>query len=169
MAAIDPTEETDDVEDGVKPRATLKIIRQSSVGDDEDSEDDDDEGSDELLRALLADNDSGSDEDSEDDDEANGGPSDPSKSKKALKQAAINKIMASMGKDDSDEEMEDASAKKASKKGKAKAVVEEEEESEDESEDGEEVEIEEYVLCTLDPENVSPEDHAYSRITLTIK
>ncbi|TEY47350.1 hypothetical protein BOTCAL_0307g00070 [Botryotinia calthae] len=87
MAAIDPTEPADDAE-GVKPRSTLKVIRQSSVDEEEDSEDDD-EGSDDLLRALLADNDSGSDEDSEDDEEANGGPSDPSKSKKAQKQAAL--------------------------------------------------------------------------------
>ncbi|KAI9640679.1 peptidylprolyl isomerase fpr3 [Ciborinia camelliae] len=153
MAALDPTEPADDVEDGVKPRATLKIIRQSSGGDDEDSEDED-EGSDDLLRALLADNDSGSDEDSEDDDEeANGGPSDPSKSKKAQKKAALKELLASIGKDDSDEEMEDASAKKAASKGKAKATADDEEESEEESEDGEDIEIEEYVLCTLDPEN----------------
>ncbi|KAF7872552.1 hypothetical protein EAF04_003473 [Stromatinia cepivora] len=136
MAAIDPTEPADDVEDGVKPRATLKIIRQSSGGDEEDSEDDDE------------------DEDSEDDDEeANGGPSDPSKSKKAQKQAALKELLASIGKDDSDEEMEDASAKKVAKKGKAKAATDDEEDSEEESDDGEDIEIEEYVLCTLDPES----------------
>ncbi|KAA8574025.1 hypothetical protein MFRU_001g01460 [Monilinia fructicola] len=137
MAAIDPTEPADDVEGGAKPRSTLKIIRQSSAGDEEDSEDDDDE-----------------DEDSEDDgEESNGGPSDPSKSKKARKQAALKELLASINKDDSDEEMEDASAKKVAKKGKAKAAVDDEEESEEESDDGEDIEIEEYVLCTLDPEN----------------
>ncbi|KAF7901244.1 hypothetical protein EAF00_003465 [Botryotinia globosa] len=150
MAAIDPTEPADDAE-GVKPRSTLKVIRQSSAEDEE--EDSEDEGSDDLLRALLADNDSGSDEDSEDDDEANGGPSDPSKSKKAQKQAALKELLASISKDDSDEEMEDASdKKKVAKKGKAKATAEVEDESEDES-DGESIEVEEYVLCTLDPEN----------------
>ncbi|TGO56296.1 hypothetical protein BOTNAR_0226g00080 [Botryotinia narcissicola] len=152
MAAIDPTEPADDAE-GVKPRSTLKVIRQSSAEDEEEDSEDEDEGSDDLLRALLADNDSESDEDSEDDDEANGGPSDPSKSKKAQKQAALKELLASISKDDSDEEMEDASDKKVAKKGKAKATAEVEEESEDESEVGEGIEVEEYVLCTLDPEN----------------
>ncbi|QSZ33909.1 hypothetical protein DSL72_005483 [Monilinia vaccinii-corymbosi] len=153
MAALDPTEPNYDVKEGVTPRSTLKIIRQSKVGDEDDS-DDDDEGSDDLLRALLADNDSGSDEDSEDDDEeANGGPSDPAKSKKAQKQAALKELLASINKDDSDEEMEDASAKKVAKKGKGKATADDKEESEEESDDGEDIEIEEYVLCTLDPEN----------------
>ena len=167
MAAIDPTEPADDAE-GVKPRSTLKVIRQSSVDEEEDSEDDD-EGSDDLLRALLADNDSGSDEDSEDDEEANGGPSDPSKSKKAQKQAALKELLASIGKDDSDEEMEDASdKKKVAKKGKAKAAAEIEEESEEESEDGEDIEVEEYVLCTLDPENVCFKNPAFHKLALTI-
>ncbi|ESZ92915.1 hypothetical protein SBOR_6688 [Sclerotinia borealis F-4128] len=154
MAAIDPTEVTGDVKAGVKSRSTLKIIRQSSA-EDEDSEDD--EGLDDLLQALLADDNSGLDEDSEDDEETNGGPSDPSKSRKAQKEAALQELLAAIGKDDSDDEMEDVSVKKVAKKGKAKAAVVEEEEEDDESEggsdDGEEIEIEEYVLCTLDPEN----------------
>ncbi|KAM3077126.1 peptidylprolyl isomerase fpr3 [Clarireedia jacksonii] len=136
MAAIDPSEPGEEAEAGARPRATLKIIRQSSAPE-EDSEDEDDE------------------EESSEDEEANGGPSDPAKSKKARKQAALEQLMASISKDDSDEEMEDAAngTKKADKKGKAKAAgsdAESEEESDDDDDEG--IEVEEFVLCTLDPE-----------------
>jgi len=158
MAAIDPTEEAH-LEEGstaiAHPRATLKIIR-TTLEDDEDDDEDDDDENEEYMRALLAESDS--DEESDDEDEANGGPSDPTKSKKARKQAALQQLMDSIKADDSesDEEMEDAGdgEKKAIKKGKAPATGDEED-SEEESDDDEDIEVEEFVLCTLDPEKVS--------------
>ncbi|EHL00853.1 FKBP-like protein [Glarea lozoyensis ATCC 20868] len=152
MAAIDPTEapEVDDKAEGTSvPRATLKIVRTQA------SDDDDEEDNEEYMRALLAESDS---DDSESEEEANGGPSDPAKSKKARKQAALEQLMQSIKDDGSDEEMEDAATNgtKVSKKGKSKLTDddddEEEEDSDEDSDDGEELEIEEFVLCTLDPE-----------------
>lgn len=164
MAAIDPSEPAEVDEDSKepsRPRATLKIIRQADGDDDEDRE--------EYMRALLGDSDSDSDEDSEsDDEEANGGPSDPTKSKKARKAAALKQLMESINADSgSDEDMEDAADKingtaKADKKGKAKATSNDEDDEEgdddeddDEDSDDEDLELEEFVLCTLDPEKVS--------------
>lgn len=150
MAAIDPSEpaELEDTPNGTsRPRATLKLIRQTDDSDDEDDDEDDEE----AMRALLAQ--SSSDEDSESDEEANGGPSDPSKSKKARKQAALEQLIESLKGDASDEEMGDAPNGIKSKKGKAKATSDDEE-SEDESDDGEDLDFEEFVLCTLDPEKV---------------
>ncbi|TAQ88219.1 Peptidylprolyl isomerase [Chlorociboria aeruginascens] len=152
MAAIDPSApaEIDENSDGAtRPRATLKIIRQSSEGSDNDEEDDDPD----YLQSLLAASDS-EEEDSEE-EELNGGPSDPAKSKKAQRQAALQQLMDSIH-GDSDEEMEDTingtNGTKEDKKGKAKATSDEEEDSEEESDDGEDIEIEEFVLCTLDTE-----------------
>jgi FK506-binding nuclear protein len=101
MAAIDPTEapEVDEKANGTTaPRATLKIVRTQS------SDEDDEEDNEEYMRALLAESDS--EEDSESEEEANGGPSDPAKSKKARKQAALEQLMESINNADSDEEME---------------------------------------------------------------
>ncbi|RDL34532.1 uncharacterized protein BP5553_07660 [Venustampulla echinocandica] len=175
MAAIDPSEpaELEDTPNGTsRPRATLKLIRQVEDSDDEDDEDDE-----EAMRALLAQ--SSSDEDSESDEEANGGPSDPSKSKKARKQAALEQLIESLKGDASDEDMEDAPngivSKKANKKGKAKATSDDEE-SEDESDDGEDLDVEEFVLCTLDPEKnyqqplditVAENERVYFKVTGT--
>lgn len=162
MAAIDPSEpaELEDTPNGTtRPRATLKIIRQTGDFEDDDSEDDSED--EEYMRALLAESDS-DDEDEEAEDEANGGPSDPSKSKKARKQAALAQLMESIkSNDDSDQEMEDATegtnGVKADKKGKAKASSDDEEEdSSDDDDDDEGIEVEEFVLCTLDPEKVRP-------------
>ncbi|KAH6675521.1 putative FK506-binding protein 4 [Halenospora varia] len=148
MAAIDPSEPAQ-LQDGPngtsRPRATLKLIRRS----DESEEDEDSE---EYMRELLAQSDS-SDEESE--TEANGGPSDPSKSKKARKQAALEQLLESIKNGDSDEEMEEANGTngtKVAKKGKAKATSDDEEDSEEESDDDEDAEVEEFVICTLDPE-----------------
>jgi FK506-binding nuclear protein len=147
MAAIDPSEPAE--ESANRPRSTLKIVRQP-IGSE------DDEDSEEYMRALLAESDS--DEDSEDDEEeVNGGPSDPTKTKKARKAAALAQLMETLAEAGSDEEMEDApngvNGTKADKKGKAKATSDDEEDSEEDSEDDdEEVEVEEFVLCTLDPE-----------------
>lgn len=145
MAAIDPNEpaELEETTNGnTRPRATLKIIRQLEGDDDE-------EDNEEYMRALLAESES---DESESDDETNGGPSDPAKSKKARKAAALQQLMDSIGGADSDEDMEDAGTKvDKKKKGKAVSSDSDEEDSDEES-DGESVEIEEFVLCTLDPE-----------------
>ncbi|KAL3419053.1 FK506-binding protein 4 [Phlyctema vagabunda] len=151
MAAIDPSEAAVQDETSTTPsraRATLKILRQPLTAEDEDDE----EENEEYMRALLAESDS---DESEEEEEANGGPSDPTKSKKARKQAALEQLMASIGADgDSDKEMEDASSNtKKGKKGKAISIVNDDEESEEDSDDDEEdFDIEEFVLCTLDPE-----------------
>ncbi|KUI67764.1 FK506-binding protein 4 [Cytospora mali] len=161
MAAIDPTEEIeDDAEVPRRPRSTLKLVKEAISDMDGDSEDDD-----EYMRELLL---GGEDDESddEDDDEANGGPSDPSKSKKALRAAALKELLDATKDEDSDEEMADdkpskkANGKAGRGKGKEKAVVEEEEEDdeedseEDESEDGgvDGLDLEQFVICTLDTE-----------------
>lgn len=145
MAAIDPTApaEINPENPSALPRATLKLIRQpTGPSDEEDAE---------YMRALLGDSDS--EEDSEDsDEEVNGGPSDPAKSKKAQKAAAIKQLMESM-KADSDEEMEDALTNGLSAKAKGKAPATDEDDD-DSSESSEDLEIEEFVICTLDPERV---------------
>lgn len=134
MAAIDPSAEVK-TEKGVVPRATLKILREPIQPPQDDDDDED------YMRSLLE---GGSDEESSDDDEA--GPSD----KKARKEKALKELMAQLAQDneDSDEEMADAGSKK-----KGKAVKAEDEDSEEESDDEEDMEIEEFVLCTLDPKN----------------
>ncbi|KAK3382923.1 hypothetical protein B0T24DRAFT_27714 [Lasiosphaeria ovina] len=146
MAALDPTAEPEADESGTVPRSTLRIIKASGEGSN------DDEDEDEYLESLLG---GGEDDDESDDDdnETNGGPSDPSKSKKARQQAAIKKLIEATQEEQSDDDMEDADAPKA-KKGKAKASKEEsEEESDDEeSDEGDDVDLEDYVVCTLDTE-----------------
>jgi len=151
MAAIDPTAAPEADGEGNMPsipRSTLRIIKASGGPDDESDEDED-----EALQRLLGGGDD-SEEDS-DEEEANGGPSDPSKSKKARREAAIKKLLAAT-QEESDDEMEDADDQtngSRSKKGKAKASEEDsEEESDDESGDGDDLELEDYVVCTLDTE-----------------
>jgi FK506-binding nuclear protein len=158
MAALDPTEAPEADEDGnipAIPRATLKIVRQKFT-------DLDDEVDDEYLEKLMAggSDDSDSDEDSEGDEEANGGPSDPSKTKKAKAEAALKKLIeAAQEEEDSDEDMaDDAEGKtngvgKAVKKGKEPATSSDDDD--EESLDGDEVDMEEFVICTLDTERVS--------------
>ncbi|KAI4730275.1 hypothetical protein E4T49_01872 [Aureobasidium sp. EXF-10728] len=139
MAAIDPSAEPEFDEDtkGKKPRATLKIIRAPlQMEDDEDDSDFDPEEMDMMLAS--------DDEEDESDDDA--GPSDPAKSKKARKAAAAKQLL---------EELEgmDVDSPKVKGKGKVQADDEDEEESDEDDEDDEEFEPEEFVLCTLDPEN----------------
>jgi FK506-binding nuclear protein len=150
MAALDPTEPPELDENSTGPaRATLKIIRQPNGYDDDDEDDD------EYMREILGESDS-EDEDEDEDEEANGGPSDPSKSKKARKEAALKQLMESIDTADSDEEMVDGpNGITADKKGKAKATDEDEDDEDDSDDDSEEVEVEEFVLCTLDAEKVS--------------
>ena len=91
MAAIDPTAEPQIDENHKVPRATLRIIRVPMDLDDEDDDEDDEDFDGEDVESIIAklraggvalpEEDTDSEEDSE--DEANGGPSDKAKSKKA--------------------------------------------------------------------------------------
>ena len=155
MAAIDPSAEPEHSEGGnAQPRATLKLIRAPLIDmdDDEDSEFDPEE-----MDAMLA-----SDEDGEEssDEEANGGPSDPAKSKKARKAAAVRQLIKELG-----EDMDVDEAPKGKGKGKGKMIdisedfddddeEEEDDDEEDSDDDEEDFEPEEFVLCTLDPSKV---------------
>lgn len=151
MAAIDPSAPAlpNEENPSATPRATLKLIRQPAGAEDEDDNED-------YMRALLNGGDLDSDEEESEDEEVNGGPSDPSKSKKAQKEAALKQLLDSMGGSDSDDEMEDAPTTGLSAKAKGKApATDEDDDEDDDSEDSEELEIEEFVICTLDPERVS--------------
>ncbi|KAI9834928.1 MAG: hypothetical protein M1819_002651 [Sarea resinae] len=155
MAAIDPSAapQADAAINGDTPiRATLKILRQP-IGAEDDDDDSDESDEDDYLSKLLSGADSEDDE-SSDDDEKNGGPSDPAKSKKARKEAAVEALKKALAEEDDmsvDEDDEEGAAPKA-KKGKAKATGEEEESSDDDEDaDSEDLEIEEFVVCTLDP------------------
>ncbi|EMC96023.1 hypothetical protein BAUCODRAFT_123299 [Baudoinia panamericana UAMH 10762] len=179
MAAIDPSAKPDGAE-GAAPRATLKILRRPlelwDDDEDEDDEDDDEEDFDaDMMEKMLAgelvdgddeddeDEDEEDDEDDEDDEELNGGPSDPSKGKKARTEAAIKKLIGDgMDVDGDDQEVKlngvNGVAKSAKAKGKMPAGDLEEDDEDDEEDDDDididdlEGEIEEFVLCTLDPE-----------------
>ncbi|EQB45354.1 FKBP-type peptidyl-prolyl cis-trans isomerase [Colletotrichum gloeosporioides Cg-14] len=153
MAAIDPTEAPEADNDGnipAVPRSTLRLVKQRFGDDLED--DGDDEIDEEYMKALIAANDD--DEDSDDDDEPNGGPSDPAKSKKQKQADALKKLIeAAQEEEDSDEEMDDAKPNGKSKKGKAKASDDDEdEESEEDSDDEDGLDLENFVICTLDTE-----------------
>jgi FK506-binding nuclear protein len=154
MAAIDPTEEP--AEDGPK-RATLKMIRLNypidDEDDDEDDEDDEDFDSDDVeaieRRLALLESD---EEDS--DGEVNGGPGE--KTKKARAEALKKAIKKAEDEDAMDLEL--VNGVNGKYKGKGKVSDDEDDEDEDEDEDlesGDEDELEEYTLCTLDPERVS--------------
>ncbi|KEQ99850.1 hypothetical protein AUEXF2481DRAFT_199779 [Aureobasidium subglaciale EXF-2481] len=137
MAAIDPSAEPEFDEDtkGKKPRATLKIIRAPlQMEDDEDDSDFDPEEMDMMLAS------------DEEESEEEAGPSDPAKSKKARKAAAAKQLREEL-------ESMDVDSPKVKGKGKIQADDEEESDEDDEDEDDEEFEPEEFVLCTLDPEN----------------
>ncbi|KAK4097915.1 hypothetical protein N658DRAFT_488815 [Parathielavia hyrcaniae] len=142
MAAIDPTAEPETDDQGnvpSVPRSTLKIYK-AAVDDEED---------DDYFESLLG---GGDDEDSdESDEEVNGGPSDPAKSKKARREAAIKKLLEAT-KGASDDEMEDADAKPNGAKNKGKAKASDEDEESDEDDEDEDLNMEEYIVCTLDTE-----------------
>ncbi|PKY03084.1 hypothetical protein P168DRAFT_319628 [Aspergillus campestris IBT 28561] len=163
MAAIDP-DETPEFEDGVenqRPRATLKLVR-PPPGLDFDESDEDDEF----------------DEDSEDDDEVNGGPSDKERArqlKKAAAQKALEEALAEDDEDeDEDEDDDDFDLKAAISKlvkGKGPAM---EDDEDDESEEG--LDLDEMVICTLDPERnfqqplditVSEDERVFFKVTGT--
>lgn len=163
MAAIDPSAEPEysgTAIDGSAPRATLKIIRHPIDPDEEEDESDEEEAN---LKALL--NGSGSDEDmadTSDDEEVNGGPSDPSKTKKARREAALKQLKGAFegGDEEPDGEPDGTTMSEANgelkklDKGKAVATGDESESSDDDSED---LETEEFVLCTLDTSQVRVE------------
>lgn len=157
MAAIDPSAEPQIDENHKVPRATLRIIRVPMDLDDEDDEEEDDEDIDgENVESIIAKLRAGGvlpeeDEDSlaDSEDESNGGPSDKAKSKKAKQAALKNKIAQEIAED----EME-IDAVNSKGKGKISADEDSDEDSLDDDEDDEETEIEEFVLCTLDPERV---------------
>jgi FK506-binding nuclear protein len=140
MAAIDP-DETPDFEDDSsrRPRATLKIVRPPPGLDLDDDEDDDDYEDDE-------------DEDSEDDEELNGGPSDKEKARKLRAAAALKEMEEAMEEDDSDDGEEFDLKAAISKLVKGKAPATDDDDEDDESDEG--LELDEMVICTLDPERV---------------
>lgn len=141
MAAIDPSEEVISDAAAHKPRATLKVITVPAdmLDNDDEDEDDDDDLDDE-------------------DEEANGGPSE-----KTMKK--IRDALAEESDGDSDEEMESEDEAEAqavlaklmkSTKGKSKALDEEDDdESDEDDEDLLGGELDECVVCTLDPEKVN--------------
>jgi len=172
MAAIDPSAEAEDLAEGAKPRATLKLIRQPLNLEYDDEDEDESDFDEDEMNMLLAEG-SESEEDAEEDEEetkTNGGSSEP-KSKKARKAAAaaeIKKLLESeeMEVDSKDTKTKDKKSKvngKANGKGKdlASDVDEEVDEDEEDEEDSDVDsfdsgdEVEEFVICTLDPEKVS--------------
>lgn len=135
MAAVDPDEEPD-FDDGSnkRPRATLRIIRAPPGMDLGDSDDD------------------WEDEDS-DDEELNGGPSDKEKARKLKELAALREMEEDEDEDDEDDEDEEFDLKAAiSKLVKGKAPATDDDEEDDESDEG--LDLEETVVCTLDPAQV---------------
>ena len=165
MAAIDPSAEPEysGTTNGNTPvRATLKLIRQP-IGPVSDDDSESDPGADDYLDKLLNGKDS-EDEDgdsSSDNEEKNGGPSDPSRQKKAIRRAAdknVQEILADINASDEDMDKDDTNGDSAKivklEKGKAKAA--EYEDGDDDSDEGDldDVDIEEFVICTLDPERV---------------
>ena len=152
MAAIDPSAEPEGDEDAV-PRATLKVIRQPLM-DDEDDDSDFDQA--EMERMLAEDY---SDE-SDDDEDVNGGPSDAGKSKKAKREAATKEIKQLLEDDGMDVDNDhtpngvNGVVKSPKAKGKMPASDSDEEDSDEDLDDDEIGEIEEFVICTLDPNKV---------------
>ncbi|KAK3674510.1 peptidylprolyl isomerase fpr3 [Recurvomyces mirabilis] len=166
MAAIDPSA-VPEGEEGQPLRATLKVIRQPlGMEDDYDSEDDEegDEFDVDRMDAMFAG--AEDDEDDDEDEDLAGGPSDPAKSKKARVEAMIRKLAEEEGMDvDDDEEDEDDEedakpngvngVKSGKSKGKMPVDIDEDEDEEDDEDDDDldsEDYVEEFVICTLDPE-----------------
>jgi FK506-binding nuclear protein len=137
MAAIDP-DETPEFEDGqTRPRATLKLVRAPADMDMDESDDDYEDDS----------------EEDSDDEEVNGGPSDKEKARKLREAAALKEMLEEEDDDEDDEDDDEDFDLKAAisklVKGKAPAT---EDDEDDESEEG--LELDEMVVCTLDPERV---------------
>ena len=178
MAAIDPSA-VPEGEEGQPLRATLKVIRQPLGMDDEDDYDsEDDEDDDEFdvdrMDAMFA----GAEDDEDDEDEdLAGGPSDPAKSKKARVEAMIRKLAEEEGMDVDDDEDDEDDAKPngvngvKSVKSKGKMPIgddEDEDDDEDDSDLDSEDMVEEFVICTLDPEKVCACDLSCTALTNTL-
>lgn len=146
MAAIDPDAEPEFEEGREKktPRATLKLIRVPADLLDDDSDDSD------------IDSEEDGDEESSDEEELNGGPSDLSKAKKPNKLDLAKAIAKQESgdeqeEDDSEEEAAAKSALMKIMKGKGKADINGDNAG---GENDDSLELEEIVVCTLDPEKV---------------
>lgn len=162
MAAIDPSAVPVLDADNKTPRATLKLIRERQDpgdfgSDDEDDEDDEDFDSIAAIKARLAgiiseEDDSDISEDDDSEEEKNGGPSDPVKAKKAKQAALTKKLQEELDAEEMEIDSTPNGVNGKSSKGKAKAIDDDlsSDDDEDDSDDGEEVE--EFVICTLDPE-----------------
>ncbi|RDW93767.1 FKBP-type peptidyl-prolyl cis-trans isomerase [Aspergillus mulundensis] len=138
MAAIDPDETPEFDDDNTRrPRATLRLIRAPPGLDEEDSDYEDEDEDD-------------SEEDS-DDEEVNGGPSDKEKARKLKEAAYLKELEDAMSEDEDSDEGEEFDLKAAiSKLVKGKAPATDDDDEDDESDEG--LELEEMVICTLDPE-----------------
>ncbi|KAF2195662.1 hypothetical protein K469DRAFT_744175 [Zopfia rhizophila CBS 207.26] len=154
MAAIDPTAEPQIEEDKQPVRATLKLIREPML-DDDDEEDDEDYDSDSIeaikarLAGVLSEEDTDMSDDEEDsDEEKNGGPSDPAKTKQARKEALTKKLQEQL--DEEEMELDNIPNGVNGMKAKGKAKAADDDISSDEEVDLED-EMEEFVICTLDP------------------
>ncbi|RHZ57910.1 FKBP-type peptidyl-prolyl cis-trans isomerase [Aspergillus thermomutatus] len=134
MAAIDP-DETPEFEDGqTRPRATLKLVRPPPDMDLDESDDDYEDDS----------------QEDSDDEEVNGGPSDKEKARKLREAAALKEMLEDEDDEDDEDDEEDFDLKAAISKlvkGKGPATDDDED---DESDEG--LELDEMVVCTLDPE-----------------
>lgn len=171
MAAIDPTAtpQLEDADASAPVRATLKLIRERiEPGDDDDEDEDDEEDFDDddieaiqrRIGAAIGDDDDEDEdeEDDEDDEDVTGGPSDPSKTKKARQDAAIKDLLDSV-KTNGDEKMTNGVNGTKKSKGKQPIVngeLEDEDDEDDDEDDDDEFDdsLEEFVICTLDPEKV---------------
>jgi FK506-binding nuclear protein len=160
MAAIDPSAPAQTDEENQVLRATLKLIRvpmdfDSDEEDDEDYDEEDIEAIAARLREAGALPEESSDED-DSESEKNGGPSDPVKSKKAKQAALTKKLQEALEADEMEIDSSATNGVNGKSKGKAKIIdadISDEDEEEDED-DEDDQEPEEFVLCTLNPENV---------------
>jgi FK506-binding nuclear protein len=151
MAAVDPTEEPFG-DNSAAPRVTLKIIRNvydAFDSDEEYSDEDFDEDDVESIKRRLGITDEDLEiDDLEDDDEelVNGGPSDPEKAKKAKQEA----LLKALEEEEDDVDMDIPNGINGNvNKGKAKFV-------DDDSELSDDMKVTEFVVCTLDPNQVYP-------------
>ncbi|KAI9725543.1 MAG: peptidylprolyl isomerase fpr4 [Chrysothrix sp. TS-e1954] len=149
MAAIDPSSHpasNGTVNGDVPARATLKMIRlpMDDESDEDDDEEDEEDEEDYNMADLLDESESDSD-----DEAVNGGPSDPEKSPKARKEAMVENFKNAVEEAKDDTETDGINGVDKKNKGKGRAIDEESEESVDDLASPEDVQ--ELVLCTLDP------------------
>ncbi|KAH4279447.1 peptidylprolyl isomerase [Parastagonospora nodorum] len=158
MAALDPSAPAQTDEENQVLRATLKLIRVPTDFDDEDDEDDYDPEDIEAITARLREagalpaEELESSEEDDSENEKNGGPSDPVKAKKA-KKAALTKKMQQELEDEMEIDNSLTNGVNGKSKGKAKVTDDDDISDEDDDEDDDDEEPEEFVLCTLNPEN----------------